>query len=123
MSSEPRILVVDDEEVICQSCRRILGARGFQVETCTDPLAGLRMAQQDSFDAIVLDVRMPVIDGIRLLEHLRETHVRIPVIVMSGRAGEAAAEAVARLGAAEYLAKPFTPDEITQAVKRSLAAR
>lgn len=123
MSVEPKVLVVDDEEVICQSCRRILGGRGFHVETCTDAQAGLRMARQNPYDAIVLDVRMPGLDGIRFLEHLRETHIRIPVIMMSGRAGEAAMEAAARLGAAEYLAKPFTPDEITQAVKRCLGER
>jgi DNA-binding response OmpR family regulator len=123
MSVEPRLLIVDDEEVICQSCKRILASRGFRVETCTDPQIGLQMAQQNGYDAIVLDVRMPGINGIRFLEHLREIHIQVPVVVMSGRAGEAAAEAVARLGAAEYLAKPFTPDEITQAVRRSLAAR
>lgn len=123
MSIEPRLLVVDDEEVICQSCKRILGVRGFRVETCTDPQVGLQMARDNSYDAIVLDVRMPVINGIRFLERLRETNVHVPVVVMSGRAGEAAEAAAARLGAAEYLPKPFTPDEITQAVRRSLASR
>lgn len=123
MSSQPRVLVVDDEEVICQSCRRILTARGFAVETCAGPRAGLHLAQQNAFDVIVLDVRMPVIDGVRFLEHLRQTHARTPVVVMSARAGEAAADVAVRLGGAEYLAKPFTPDEITQAIRRSMAAR
>lgn len=121
MSIQPRILVVDDQEIICEGCRRIFTSQGFAVETCTDSRTGLRMAEQNQYDAIVLDMKMPLLDGIRFLERLREVNLKIPVVVMSGRAGEAAQEAVSRFGAAEYLAKPFTPNEITAAVRRCLA--
>lgn len=123
MSLEPRLLVVDDEEVICESCRRIFASQGFRVETSTDPRAGLRMAEQNCYDAIVLDVKMPLLDGIRFLERLREINIKVPVIVISGRSGDTAEQAVARLGAAEYLPKPFTPSEITDAVRRCLSGR
>jgi DNA-binding response OmpR family regulator len=121
MSLERKILVVDDEEVICQSCQRIFGGQGFLVETSTDSRTGLHLAAQNRYDAIVVDVRMPMIDGIRFLECLREISPAVPVVVISGRAGEAAEAAVARLGAAQYLPKPFTPAEIIQAVRRSMA--
>lgn len=120
--SQRKILVVDDEEVICQSCRRIFDQQGFAVETSTDPRTGLRLAEQNHYDAIVLDVKMPFIDGIRFLQRLREVNVAAPVVVISGRAGEEAERAVGQYGAAAYVSKPFTPDEITVAVRRSMGA-
>lgn len=120
MSQEPRILVVDDEEIICESCRRIFVSRGFCVETSTDARVGLRMAEQNHYDAIVLDMKMPLLDGIRFLERLREIQNKVPVVVISGRSGHDGQAAAARLGAAEYLPKPFTPDELTGAIHRSL---
>lgn len=121
MSLKPKLLVVDDEEVICESCRRIFGGQGFRVDTSTDPRTGLRMAEQNHYDIIVLDVKMPQMDGIRFLERLREIKSAVPVVMISGRTGEAADAAVARFGSAQYLAKPFTPSEIMQAVRRSMS--
>ncbi len=121
MGDQPKILVVDDEEVVCECCRRIFAAQGFVVETCTDSRRGLGLAERNRYAAIILDMKMPRLDGIGFLERLREAGIDVPVVVISGRSGEAGAQAAARLGATEYLAKPFTPVEITEAVRRRMA--
>ena len=73
MSDNPKLLVVDDEEVICQACRRIFSRQGFQVEVNTDACEGLNCALHGEYAAILLDIKMPKIDGIQFLERLRET--------------------------------------------------
>ncbi len=118
MSDSPKLLVVDDEEVICQACRRIFSRQGFQVEVNTDACNGLNCALHDDYAAILLDIKMPKIDGIQFLERLRETKPDQPVLIMTGYPSIPNATAAMRLGASDYITKPFRPDEITRAVQR-----
>lgn len=124
METEPsavKILIVDDEAVVCESCRRILIREGYQVDTCSDSRTGLRLAELNSYDVILLDLRMPIVDGIRFLERLREVRPNVPVVIITGHAAEASSRAAERLGICECVAKPFTPQEILSAVRRALA--
>jgi len=120
MNAEPRLLVVDDEEVVCKSCSRIFEGQGFQVETVTDPKAGLEMAAKGQYAAILLDIKMPAMDGLAFLAELRKRDSRTPVIMITGYSSVPSAATAMRLGAADYVPKPFTPDEITAAVRRIL---
>ena len=115
-----KILVVDDEAVVCESCRRILIREGYAVDTCSDSRTGLRLAELTPYDAVLLDLRMPIVDGLRFLERLREVHPEVPVVIITGHMPEASSRAAERLGNCECVAKPFTPEEITTAVRRSL---
>ena len=123
MSDNPKLLVVDDEEVICQACRRIFSRQGFQVEVNTDACEGLNCALRDDYAAILLDIKMPKIDGIQFLECLRETKPDQPVLIMTGYPSIPNASAAIRLGASDYVTKPFTPEEITRSVQRIMGAR
>jgi DNA-binding response OmpR family regulator/glycine cleavage system H lipoate-binding protein len=120
MNQVSRLLVVDDEDVICQGCRRIFAPQGFEVETSTDPGRGLSLACDQDFDAVLLDVRMPAIDGIQFLQQFRARKPDVPVILITGYPSIPDAAAAMRLGAVDYVTKPFTPEEISQAVRRSL---
>lgn len=118
---KPRLLVVDDEPIVCQSCERIFGPHGYDVETTTDSQDGLARALSTTYDAIVLDIRMPSLDGVAFLDRLHRASRRLPqgappVIAISGHADKRAETAARRLGIAEYLAKPFRPEEIRTAV-------
>ncbi len=118
---KPRLLVVDDEPIVCQSCARIFGPHGYDVETTTDSHDGLARALSTSYDAIVLDIRMPSLDGVAFLERLNRASRRIPhgappVVAISGHADKRAEEAARRLGIADFLPKPFRPEEIRTAV-------
>jgi len=116
MFDDPRLLVVDDEEVICRGCRRIFSGQGFRVETSTDAREGLSLAAQNDYLAILLDMKMPTMDGIKFLEELRKTKPNTPVIVITGYPSTSNVASAKRLGAVEYITKPFTPEEVTQPV-------
>ncbi|MBN2474424.1 MAG: response regulator [Pirellulales bacterium] len=123
MCACPKLLVVDDEIVICQACRRVFTRQGFEVEECTDARDGLARACQNDYAAILLDIKMPELDGIEFLESLRQKKPEIPVMIMTGYPSIPNAAAVVRLGASDYVTKPFTPEEITLSVQRMLAHR
>jgi len=118
MSSKNAILVVDDEEVVCSSCSRILNKEGFTVDTRTNPVEGLKMAESGEYSAILLDLKMREMDGIEFLDQLRKKNVEVPVIVITGYPSQESANASFSLGVYDYLPKPFTPNEVTDSVKR-----
>ena len=120
MLGEPRLLVVDDEEAICEGCGRIFSRQGFDVEKCSDAAQGLSLASQNDFSAILLDVKMPGMDGIHFLEALRKLKPSMPVVLMTGYPSIPNAASAIRLGVSDYVTKPFTPEEISQAVHRLL---
>jgi len=120
MLDEPRLLVVDDEETICEGCRRIFTRQGFAVEKCSDACQGLNLATENDYAAILLDIKMPTMDGIAFLEALRKRKADVPVVLMTGYPSIPNAASAIRLGASDYVTKPFTPEEISQAVHRLL---
>jgi DNA-binding response OmpR family regulator len=118
MSGDQRLLVVDDEEAICEGCRRIFTRQGFEVEKTSDAQLGLQMARENDFAAILLDIKMPNMTGIEFLEQLRDKRPNVPVILMTGYPSVPNAISAIRLGAAGYVTKPFTPEEISSAVHK-----
>lgn len=117
-ATQPKLLVVDDEEAICEGCRRILSRQGFSVEKTSDPVEGLARATKDDYAAILLDIKMPSMTGLDFLSQLRSQRQDTPVILMTGFPSVPTAVSAISLGAAGYVTKPFTPEEITQAVQR-----
>jgi CheY-like chemotaxis protein len=118
MSAVPKLLVVDDEPVVCMSCSRIFEGRGYGVETSTSSDEGLAMATTRDYDAILLDVRMPEMDGLEFLRELRQRERQTPVVIITGYSSVPNAVEAMRLGAVDYVSKPFTPDEIARVVGR-----
>jgi DNA-binding response OmpR family regulator len=117
MISDPTLLVVDDEQVYCDGCERIFSRQGFRVEGSNDATEALSLATNNDYSAIILDVKMPNMDGIRFLEHLRAAKPDTPVILMTGYPSIQNAASAIRLGASDYVTKPFTPEQITSAVR------
>jgi DNA-binding response OmpR family regulator len=118
VEGKPRLLVIDDEEVVCRSCARILEHHGLQVDTCTDAREGLRRARGGQYGLVVLDILMPDVAGLDLLRDLRETHPDLPVIIITAHASLSHAAEALRLHASSLVAKPFTPSELVEAVGR-----
>lgn len=123
MSENPRLLLVDDEPVICQACQRIFSRQGFQVDVSTDACEGLNWAIERDYAVVLLDIKMPKMEGIQFLEQLREKKAELPVLIITGYPSIPNAAAAMRLGASDYVTKPFTPEQITQAVQRILGHR
>jgi DNA-binding response OmpR family regulator len=118
MSQTARLLVVDDEVVVCESCRRIFAAQGYLVDKTTNPVEGLELALKRDYAVVLLDIRMPAMDGIEFLRRLRCHKTDLPVLLITGYPSFSSAQAAVRLGAADYITKPFTPEELVQAVRR-----
>jgi DNA-binding response OmpR family regulator/glycine cleavage system H lipoate-binding protein len=121
MFDSPTLLVVDDEGGICRACRRILKQAGFRVHVSRDARIGLGRAIAEDYSAILLDIRMPEMDGIEFLEELRKKRPHVPVMIMTAYPSIPNAAAAVRLGASDYITKPFTPEQITQSVRGMLA--
>ena len=116
-----RILVVDDEPVICDACRLVLGENGHRVQLCPTGAQALEALDGESYDLVLLDMKLPDMDGMRILETVRQQVPAPCVIVMTGFSTLANAVEAMKLGAADYLAKPFTDDELMEAVDSCLS--
>jgi DNA-binding NtrC family response regulator len=116
----PRILVIDDEAVVCASCKRILSEEGYQVHCQQDPRAGLQDAVAGDYDLILLDIVMPEMDGLEVLKELKSAGVNSEVVVITGYATVETAVDAMKQGAADYLSKPFTPDELVVVIQKAL---
>jgi two-component system, NtrC family, response regulator len=113
------ILVIDDESVICDACRLVLGEKGHAIDHCLSGRTGLLAIERGTYDLILLDMKLPDIDGMEILKAVRESARAPAVIVMTGYSTMANALQAMKLGAIDYLAKPFTDDELLEAVEKS----
>jgi two-component system NtrC family response regulator len=117
------ILVIDDERVITDACRLVLAEKGHAVECCLTGQSGLQAIERGQYDLVLLDMKLPDIDGMEILRTVAEKALATCVIVMTGYATMANALQAMKLGAADYLAKPFTDDELVEAVEKSCRNR
>jgi DNA-binding NtrC family response regulator len=115
-----KILVVDDDPIVLDSCRRVFGAEGFEVKVAPSADKGLEALGEDGFQLLLIDVKMPVHDGMWLIEKIKQVHPGIPIVVMSGYPVTETIATGFRLGAATFIAKPFTPDELLGTVREAL---
>ena len=118
-----RILVVDDEEIVIKSCLRILGGGDYQVEAVQDGREALRKIEENSYDVMILDIMMPNMDGLEVLRRVKETHPNVDVIMITGLSQIDTAVQAMKLGAFDYISKPFEPDELKLVVQRALERR
>lgn len=123
MPHEPRILVVDDEKLCCEGCRHTLAHQGYAVDDTNDAGRGLELARANDYDAILLNIKMPTMDGMEFLEKLRVTKPDVPVVLMTDDPNLPNTASAVRLGASDYVVKPFTPEEITQVIRKLLEER
>jgi two-component system, OmpR family, response regulator len=103
-----RVLLVDDEERMVAALRRGLAAEGFVVESASDGMTGLRLAQHNDFDAVVLDVMLPRLSGYEVVRRLRAHGNWVPVLMLSAKDGEYDQADALDDGADDYLIKPFS---------------
>ena len=112
-----RILIIEDERRVRAFLRRKLEAEGYVVDAAEDGPRGLARALRGGYDLIVLDLLLPKLDGLSVLQELKRECPEVPVLVLSGRADEATKLRGFDLGARDYLAKPFSLDELLARVR------
>jgi len=113
-----KILVVDDDAIVIKSCRRILEAEGFEVTSVASADEALEKIKYYEFDLLLMDVKMPKHDGIFLMREIKKNWPDIPIIVMSGYPTPETIADVLKLGATQFIPKPFRPDELVKSVRQ-----
>jgi DNA-binding NtrC family response regulator len=119
----PRILVVDDDPASCRLVQAAVRPSGWQVTVAPDGTAGLARAATEPLDAVVLDLGLPDVSGLEVLQALLERDRDLPVVMLTGHADLKTAVAATRLGAFDYLTKPVEPDELTHTLERAIETR
>ncbi|TGE31549.1 sigma-54 dependent transcriptional regulator [Desulfosporosinus sp. Sb-LF] len=116
----PKILVIDDEERMCWALERALSHEGYQVATATRGLQGIDLAQKNEPSMVILDLKMPDIDGIEVLKEIKKINFSIPVIMITAHGTIDTAIEAMKIGATDYITKPFKLEELKVHVKQAL---
>lgn len=128
MNANANILIVDDEEVVRHSHLRSLSSSGCNTQVAKDGKSALNVMEQHPIDVVLLDLRMPGIDGMDVLKTIKHRWPDSQVVVITGYPSIESAKEAVRLGAFNYLTKPLGPDEVVKAandayVQKSWALR
>ncbi len=113
-----RVLIVDDDPVIGLSIKKVLAVEGYTVFTVEEGESAIRKVGDENFDLVITDVRLPDVNGLIVLKESRIVQPSADVVVISGYPSLEDAQESVRLGAFEYLEKPFTPDFMLNTVKK-----
>ena len=101
------VLIVDDESDVRELLSKFLRRRGYEVDTASDGASAIEAIRDGHPDIVLLDIRLPKMDGLSVLAHLREESDEVAIITMSGSADEDTARRSLELGAADFITKPF----------------
>ncbi len=113
------VLAIDDESVICEACEMVLSEKGHTVTMRNNGSDGLSAIRQGAYDIVLLDMKLPDMDGMQILKIVMEEKPGLCVIVMTGYSSISNAVEAIKQGADNYLAKPFTDDELIEAVEKA----
>ena len=120
MAKEARILVVDDEPKICEFLGILLGREGYKTDSAYSAAEALARIEQNSYDLVLTDLKMPGMDGFELITRLKKIRPDLPVIMITGYATVETAVQALRYGVDDYVTKPFNIDELRKVIARSL---
>ena len=114
-----KVLVIDDDPSICKTVGLLLEDHGYSPRTYTDPDEALETAEKESFQIALIDLRMPAMDGVEVVERLKKIDERMSCIVMTAYPDLDSAMETMRRGSCDYIAKPFKQDELIASIDRA----
>jgi DNA-binding NtrC family response regulator len=123
MASRPRLIIVDDEPLMLESMKEAVGKKGYDIRTFTSGTSAIQAVEKDAADILIVDLRMPEMDGLTLLEAVRGLDQDLPVIIMTAYSTVATAVEAMKAGAYDYVQKPFDIDELDMLIRRALEDR
>ncbi len=118
-----KLLIVDDEEKFLSATAERLGLRDFDVTTAAEGKQAIKAAKKGKFDVAILDLRMPGMDGMELLQILKKKHKYLEVIILTGYASVDSAVEATKLGAFSYLEKPYNFEKLLEVLKEAYETR
>lgn len=115
-----RICIIDDEQIVLDSVKRIVESEGYAAEQFRNSRDGLNAALEGEYCCVISDIRMPEIGGMKILRDVKRAKPELPVILITGYATVETAVQAMKLGAAEYIEKPFTPDQLVEKLNKAV---
>ena len=119
MPSE-KIMIVDDEADVLDLCSRVLKFDGYQVETASNGYEAIETAQQEHFDLLLTDIKMPGMDGLEIAQTLKKSYPHLICVTMTGYSTIDMVIEALKLGVDEFITKPFTPKELSKVIAKAL---
>jgi DNA-binding NtrC family response regulator len=123
MSETAQILIVDDEPNVRLVFRTALESAGYSVVEAGDGLVALKLVQQHQFDVVLLDLRMPQLDGMETLRRFREQGIDVPTVIVTAHGSIPDVVEALRLGAVDFIPKPLPPETLRRTVRQAVLAR
>jgi NADH:ubiquinone oxidoreductase subunit E len=120
MADAPRILTVDDETVVIKSAQRVLQAEGYQVEGAVGGREAIVKIEQNSYDLVFTDLKMPEVDGITLIRWIKKTKPSTGIVIITGYPSQDTIKEALELGIIDYVPKPFTPAVLLDVTSRAV---
>lgn len=120
VAQSAKILVVDDESMVLESCRRVLAGAGYDVETASGGLEAYALLKTKQYDLMLLDLKMPDVDGLEVLERAKETNPTMVVAIITGYGTVETAVEAMKKGAYDYISKPISASSLEILAKRAL---
>lgn len=117
-----RILVIDDEAIVRVSCERVLTPEGYDVLVTSEGSEALELLGEEHVDLVLTDLKMPDMDGLEVLKSIKKKWPDIIVVIVTGYGTISTAVQAIKLGAYEYIEKPFTPEDILNVIKKAFAS-
>jgi DNA-binding NtrC family response regulator len=118
-----RILIVDDEDIVVRSCLRILADTDYAVDVARGGAEALKKIDETAYDVLLVDIMMPQINGLEVLQHVKQKRPGSEVIIFTGLSQSETALRAQELGAFAYLPKPFEPEDLRELIAQALARR
>ena len=117
--ARPKVLIIEDEKLVRWSLQQKLMHEGYDIESCPTGEEGLTLVRENSFDVVLLDIRLPGMDGVQVLREIKALEKEVAVVMLTAEVGVARAVECVRLGAHNYLCKPFEFDEVRVALEKA----
>ena len=118
MSNNAKIIVVDDEKIVLDCCGRVLIEEGFEVILLNSAAGAQDVIETENPVLVLIDVKIPIRDGLSLMEEIAEKMPALPIIAMSGYPTPETISEAAKKGATRFIPKPFTPDELIETIRQ-----
>ena len=122
MDKKPRLLIIDDEDIVLKSCLRILKNEQYDIDTVFSAEEGLDKIKEKEYDVVITDLMMPGMGGMEFLRIVKKEKCDFIVVIFTGYATAETAREALKLGAFDYIPKPFTPEEFRDVIKNALKA-
>lgn len=118
--TQKKVLIIDDENIICKGCEIILGELGYLCDHSLSGVAGLELVLNNPYDVLLLDMKLKDMDGMKILETVKKIKPEIYIIVITGYSTVKNAVTAMKLGANDYISKPFSEDDIAIAIANGI---